>query len=346
VRNSRFEKNRGAGQGGAIVAWGYNQDRILIEDSEIINNEVIKNQPGINQDSMAQGGGLWLMGFVEMNNNIISNNKSADLGGGTYIWGELSASISDSDFSGNQASQGGAIYDGLWASKLDINSTNFDSNFATNQGGAFYSKNNVPLTLRNSQFNNNTPDKPSNYSPGNNLSEIISGSNNDDTILGTKQNNYLLGLQGNDLLSGLEGDDSLDGGKSFDTLMGGDGKDTLVGGDGINSLNGGNDDDFLVGGNGQDLMQGGSGGDTFVIGDKTNHFYNSYGWYDRALIKDFQAQKDTIQLKGKASDYKLRSLIGSGVSSTGIFYNNELVALVEGVSANNFNLTADYITYK
>jgi hypothetical protein len=340
VRNSRFEQNRAAGQGGAIMAWGYNQDRIVIEDSEIIDNEVIKNVEG-----MAQGGGLWLMGFVEMKNNTISNNQSADLGGGAYIWGELPASITKSRFSGNQAFRGGAIYDGLWASKLEINSTNFDSNFASNQGDEFYSKNNVPLTLRNSQFGKDTPDKPLNGSPKN-PSDIISGSNNGDKILGTKQNNHLFGLQGNDLLDGLEGDDSLDGGKSFDTLMGGGGKDTLVGGDGINNLNGGNGDDFLVGGNGQDLMQGGSGQDTYVIGDKSNRFYDSYAWYDRALIKDFQAQQDLIQLKGKASDYSLRSLSGSGVSSTGIFYNNELVVLVEGFSATNFSLTANYITYK
>jgi hypothetical protein len=332
VRNSRFEDNRGAGQGGAIVAWGYNQDRIVIEDSEIIDNEVIKNQ-----ESMAQGGGLWLMGFVEMKNNTISNNKSADLGGGTYIWGEVPASISNNRFSGNQAFRGGAIYDGLWASQLKIDSTNFDSNSATDRSNEFYSKNNVPLILRDSQFSEDTANKPS---------DIISGSNNDDKILGTTQNNHLFGLQGNDLLDGLEGDDSLDGGKSFDTLMGGGGKDTLVGGDGINNLNGGNGDDVLVGGNGQDLMRGGNGQDTYVIGDRNNRFYDGYAWYDRALIKDFQAQQDTIQLKGKASDYRLRSLSGSGVSSMGIFSNNELVALVEGVAANNFSLTANYITYK
>jgi predicted outer membrane repeat protein len=341
IRNSRFENNRAAGQGGAIMAWGYNQDRIVIEDSEIINNEVIKNIEG-----MAQGGGLWLMGFVSMDNNTISNNKSADSGGGVHIWGEVPASITNSSFASNRAVKGGAIYDGLWASKLEIDQTIFDSNSATQEGGVLYSQNNRSLTLRNSELTNNTPDEPSDSSSNNNSPDIITGSNDRDTILGTEQNNYLLGLQGNDVLDGLEGDDSLDGGANKDTLVGGAGKDTLVGGDGLNSLTGGNGNDFLIGGNGQDLMQGGGGQDTYVIGDKNNRFYDNYAWYDRALIKDFQAQQDTIQLKGKASDYTTRSLNSQGISSTGIFYNNELVALVEGFSSSNFNLNANYITYK
>ena len=82
VSNSRFENNRGAGQGGAIMAWGYNQDQITIQDSEIINNEVIENKSG-----MAQGGGLWLMGFGEIDNTTIANNKSANLRGRfVYTW--------------------------------------------------------------------------------------------------------------------------------------------------------------------------------------------------------------------------------------------------------------------
>jgi hypothetical protein len=116
VSNSRFENNRGAGEGGAIVAYGYSQDRITISDSKIVNNEVIKNR-----NDTAKGGGLWLMGFVDIENTKIANNKSADLGGGLYVWGEVSTKIANSNFAGNQAVNGGGdIYDGLWSSQAEI----------------------------------------------------------------------------------------------------------------------------------------------------------------------------------------------------------------------------------
>jgi predicted outer membrane repeat protein len=116
VSNSRFENNRGAGKGGAILAHGYSQDRITISDNEIVNNEVIKNLNGT-----AEGGGLWLMGLGDIENTKIANNKSADLGGGLYVWGEVPTKITNSNFAGNRAVNGGGdIYDGLWSSQAEI----------------------------------------------------------------------------------------------------------------------------------------------------------------------------------------------------------------------------------
>lgn len=195
VRNSRFENNRGAGQGGAIVAWGYNQDQITIQDSEIINNEVIKNKFG-----MAQGGGVWLMGFGEIDNTTIANNKSADLGGGLYIHGEVPVEIDNSDISGNQAVDGGAMYDALWGSQIDISNTNFDSNSATNKASVFYSKNDRPVSVQNSELTNNTPEDLANVSFDGELPDITYGSNSSETILGTEQNSYLAGLNGQDTI--------------------------------------------------------------------------------------------------------------------------------------------------
>jgi Ca2+-binding RTX toxin-like protein len=347
VRNSHFENNRGAGQGGAIMAWGYNQDRILIEDSEIINNEVIKNVEG-----MAQGGGLWLMGLVEMKNNTISNNQSADLGGGAYIWGEVPASITKSRFSGNQALRGGAIYDGLWASKLEIDSTNFDSNSATNQGGVIYRHNsNVPLSLQNSQFTNNKTNDITDYRWGDlahasfngDTPDIRYGTYSNDSIVGKDGNSYLVGLNGNDTIFGKGGNDYLDGGTYNDTLFGGLNNDTLVGGNGINYLVGGDGNDVFIGGYGQDLMEGGSGADRYILGDKNKMFYTNNSWYDRAIIKDFQPEQDIIQLKGEISDYTIKSVTSQGISGTGILYNNEMVAVVGNVTFSNFSLNSDYV---
>jgi predicted outer membrane repeat protein len=347
VRNSHFENNRAAGQGGAIMAWGYIQDRIVIEDTEIVNNEVIKNI-----DGMAQGGGLWLMGFVEMNNNVIANNKSADLGGGAYIWGEVPAKISDSDFSGNQASRGGAIYDGLWASQLEINSTNFDSNSATNQGGVIYRHNpSVPLSLQNSQFTNNKTNDITDYRWGDlasvsfdrDLPDIRYGTYSNDSIVGKDGDSYLIGLDRDDTLMGNGGNDYLDGGANNDILFGGVGNDTLVGGNGINYIVGGDGNDIFSGGYGQDLMEGGNGADKYILGDENRIFYTDHGWYDRAIIKDFQPGQDTIQLKGKVSDYTIKPVTSQGISGTGILYNNEMIAIIGNMTPDRFSLNADYI---
>ena len=343
IRNSRFENNRAAGQGGAIMAWGYNQDEVIISDSEIINNEVIKNNSG-----MAQGGGVWLMGFGEIENTVITNNKSADLGGGLYIWGEVPAKISNSDFSGNQAVNGGAIYDGLWASQLEIENTNFDSNFASNEAGVFYSKNQRPVSFQNSQFNDNTPDDLTGVTFNGDMSDIRYGSglyNKNDNILGTDRDSYLMGLDGNDTLEGRGGNDFLHGGSNDDLLSGGLGNDTLTGGGEWNRLFGGDGSDVFIGGKGQDLIEGGSGSDVYVIGDEKQIFYTDYTWYDHAIITDFESEQDVIQLKGQTSDYEIKPANSQGIYGTGIFYENGLVALVGGISPNNFNLDADYINY-
>ena len=340
VSNSRFENNRAAGQGGAIMAYGYNQDRIIIKDSEIINNEVIENRSGA-----AKGGGLWLMGFVEIDNTIIADNKSADLGGGLYIHGEVPTEISNSTFSGNQAVNGGAIYDGLWSSKIEINNTDFDSNSAVNKAGVLASRNNRPVSFQNSQFTNNTPDDLANVSLDSNFPDIVYGSNSDDTILGGDQNSYLVGLNGNDMIEGNEGNDYLNGGHYADTLLGGVGSDTLIGSTGLNNLVGGDGDDILIGGKGQDLMEGGSGRDRYIIGNASKVFYTDYTWYDHAIITDFETEQDIIQLKGQASDYTTRAANSQEVHGTGIFYQDGMIALAGGISPDNFSLNADYIDY-
>ena len=339
VVNSRFENNRAAGEGGAILAYGYHQDRIVIQDSEITNNEVIENR-----DNLAQGGGLRLSGFIEIDNTRIANNQSAKIGGGLYLQGEVPAIISNSDFTGNQAVDGGAIYDGLWNSTIEIDNTLFDSNQATNEG-VFYSRNNRPVSFQNSSFNNNSSDDLDKIASENDVADIVYGSDSHNAMAGTDSNSYLVGLNGHDTIEGAEGNDYLHGGANDDNLFGGIGKDTLIGGHGNNSLVGGYGDDIFIGGNGRDLIEGGNGRDSYIIGDENKVYYTDKPWYDRAIIQDFQPGYDTIQLHGQASDYNVRTISSEGISGTGIFHDNSLIALVSDVESSNFNLNAEYINY-
>ena len=89
------------------------------------------------------------------------------------------------------------------------------------------------------------------------------------------------------------------------------GNDTLTGGSGNDSLNGGEGDDILNGtdnvvmGLGEiDTLTGGGGADLFILGDVNQAYYGTQDKLDYAIIKDFNANLDTIQLYGSSSNYQ------------------------------------------
>ena len=199
-----------------------------------------------------------------------------------------------------------------------------------------------------------------------------------DTLIGI-ENVHLIGLetddrldasafsQGNVTLDGGDGEDSLIGGSGEDSLIGGSGNDSLESGNSNDNLKGGVGDDSLSGGSGRDvlmgsglgagtgeidILNGGSGFDVFVLGNQFKNFYDdnlttaSEGIRDYALIQDFQADIDTIKLKGSET-YFLENITLDGVLGAGIYeakgtvidfegnasINRELVGLVAGVNA-------------
>jgi len=156
--NSRFEGNHATGFGGGIAVWGYDHDYVTIENSTIINNEVTSDPK-----NGAKGGGLRLSGFINIKNTTITNNKSAQEGGGFWYDGGVSAQIEDSTFSGNRVGntnigKGGAIFSAQWASTTNIKNSTFTNNYSGSQGGGIY-QDNVPAIVENSVFDHNIPDK-------------------------------------------------------------------------------------------------------------------------------------------------------------------------------------------
>jgi predicted outer membrane repeat protein len=99
IRNSRFEGNRAAGLGGALDLFTYPEDKTIIENTTIINNEVIKdNKPE------AKGGGVYAgLGELTIKNTTFANNKAHEQGGGLYVYGPKPVNITNSTFSGNKA---------------------------------------------------------------------------------------------------------------------------------------------------------------------------------------------------------------------------------------------------
>ncbi|WP_013322973.1 calcium-binding protein [Gloeothece verrucosa] len=140
ITNSRFEGNKGAGQGGGLFLFTYAPDKIFIDRSQIINNQVIKDGKGD-----ALGGGLRLgNGQFTISNTTFANNLALSQGGGLWVGETSPGSIINSTFSDNKADDG--LGGGLGGAAALINGSNpvniINSTFANNQagfqGGAFW----------------------------------------------------------------------------------------------------------------------------------------------------------------------------------------------------------------
>ncbi len=93
IKNSYFEGNKGTGQGGALFLYTYNPDRVLVENSTIINNSLIQDYRG---DSF--GAGLRVgNGSVTVKNTTFSGNLGLS---GNDIWAgeKTSLSVEESTF--------------------------------------------------------------------------------------------------------------------------------------------------------------------------------------------------------------------------------------------------------
>lgn len=212
--------------------------------------------------------------------------------------------------------------------------------------------------------------------------DVIFGGDGNDQINGGVEKDRLFGEYGDDLVEGGDGDDIINGGDGYDVLYGGKGKDNLVGSygsdtiygeDGQDYLEGGWDYDLLLGGKGNDwlvgvdtqygsgaweidTLTGGSGKDTFVLGDTTSVYYDdgyfgSTGEFDYALVTDFKANQDVIQLHGSAKLYSLNFYAsGSGTTDAALVYTpgatdtGETIGILQGVSAS-LSLTSSAFTF-
>ncbi len=192
--------------------------------------------------------------------------------------------------------------------------------------------------------------------------DTITAGEGDDTVSGGDGNDTISGDQGEDTISGGLGNDNLDGGDDDDLITGGEGNDTITAGDGDDTVFGGLGNDNLDGGTGDDIINGvssntggtferdtltgGSGSDRFILGDKTQVYYDdgnavSLGKYDYALITDFNASEDFIQLYDSIDFYQLDLYTtSSGNINAALMYDpgvtarRELIAIIEDVSAD------------
>jgi Ca2+-binding RTX toxin-like protein len=184
----------------------------------------------------------------------------------------------------------------------------------------------------------------------------LSGTANNDNLAGGGANDTIRGGAGNDKITGGDGNDALFGDSSNDILNGGRGNDSVYGGTGGDRIFGDEGNDVLTGadaaagrGFGEiDRFTGGAGRDRFVLGATGGAFYSdgntsTSGISDYALIADFNALEDTIQLSGAKSRYSLGASPTGLAAGAAIFLNEsrlELIAIVQG--STNISLSANY----
>ena len=145
------------------------------------------------------------------------------------------------------------------------------------------------------------------------------------------------------------------GGAGADTLLGSAGADILygglgeIGGPGFDNLEGGNGDDTLIL-RADDRATGGAGMDDFHIqAAPSDNALDGSLVTDVAIITDFVAGDDTLNIAYKASDYALPPTVsvtdfGDGTGAD-ILLNGVVVAKVtgaQGLPPASVNVAADY----
>jgi Ca2+-binding RTX toxin-like protein len=138
--------------------------------------------------------------------------------------------------------------------------------------------------------------------------------------------------QGNRILNGSDGNDNITGGNGNDELTGNDGNDTLVGANGNDNLSGGDGNDRLDGGNGNDFMNGGAGNDRFFCGRGRDTVVLERELFDKDIIRDFRDGQDKLAISKTIKFGKL-SIQDRG-NNTQIFLRNDLLAVINGISAD------------
>ncbi|NEP20477.1 MAG: calcium-binding protein, partial [Leptolyngbya sp. SIO4C1] len=179
-----------------------------------------------------------------------------------------------------------------------------------------------------------------------NFENINTGAGND-TIYGTGGANRINAGAGHDRVYAGAGNDTITGGKGNDYLVGGLNNDVINGTS--YAAQGTGERDILVSGSLQDQ-------DLFVLGERRSGigrvFYNDQGFADHAVIQDFDVYDfagdlaDKIQLLGSASSYSVSNVTVNGVSGAGIYFQHDLIGIVEGVRASSLNLhNSNQFTY-
>ncbi len=138
IKNSTIENNSATsstGLGGAIYASG--SGTIHLYDTSLSGNGT---------DTQAQNGGIiWMGGTIELSihsGSTVSNNKASSSGGAVLVAETASFKADDVLFSGNNAANGGAVYN---SGTVTLTNCTLSANDCATNGGAIYNEGSLTL---------------------------------------------------------------------------------------------------------------------------------------------------------------------------------------------------------
>jgi hypothetical protein len=161
IVQSVFRGNVAAGQGGAVQAWVYPPDQVVVSDTTFDSNQVIPRP-----DGSAFGGALRLgNGKMIVANTTFVNNLARNQGGAMWIGDDhTDVNLNNVTMVNNTAASvngadglGGGIM--LASGTLSVNNATIASNHAGFMGGAIYGGGSN-VVLKNTLIANNTADNP------------------------------------------------------------------------------------------------------------------------------------------------------------------------------------------
>ena len=147
-RNLTIRNGVPSAVGGGILVD--NNSTVIIEYCQVSNNT-----------ALPAGGGLYVTnGAAATVNNSVFLENSASNGGAIGVYPATVVTIRNTLFSGNQAGRGGGLFvDGsIFPTILNINNSTFSGNNGSNDGGSIYLDDsaNLATTIRNNTFANNS----------------------------------------------------------------------------------------------------------------------------------------------------------------------------------------------
>lgn len=188
------------------------------------------------------------------------------------------------------------------------------------------------------------------------MATIIRGDGNDG-IVGTDQDDIIDSGGGNDRIFAGDGNDQINAGDGDDFVRTDGGGDIVIAGSGNDEIEflGGGGDDILTGvdpengaGRGEiDLFRENGSSvrfnlrrnrETFVLGNQETAFYMGEGNNDFARIQNLKIELDRIQLHGSLEQYEIRDFNANGLRGAGIFFEEDLIAVLEDIRSNDLSL--------
>ncbi|MEN0067788.1 MAG: right-handed parallel beta-helix repeat-containing protein [Myxococcota bacterium] len=141
----RIQGNRGTGDGGALLLWGYPRDTIRIEHSVVHDNATTGDKGG--------AGRVHGLTDVRIVSSSFTDNHSGQQGGGLWIDGRGDVEIHNATFSGNSVERdagAGFAYHG--EGDLHVSHSLFAYNVAGRAAGAFWIRPAIEGTAMNNLF--------------------------------------------------------------------------------------------------------------------------------------------------------------------------------------------------